>query len=156
MTPPSGTIQAVRHYSNFETDDASGVVVGVSGLKRLDRSVAMESGVDAYITLGPFNLESSTGQKAIIQEAVVDFGDNTTDHNGTVDFYAASSAEGVVSLPAGRKKSKTIESLQDNRGRCFPRIGGTAGLVKVTLDDNDDHISIEGIDLYLQRTGKER
>lgn len=156
ITVPSGTVQALRHYGMFETTDASGVAVGVTGLKRFDRSASLEADADAFIKLGPLNLESSTGQKSLIQEANVTFGDNTTDDDGTITFYTAPSGEEVIALPTGRKKSKGIANLIANRGRCFPRVGGNAALIHVLLDDPANHISIDGIDLYLLRTGKER
>jgi len=157
ITPPVGTVRAVNRFDMFETEDVSGVLVGVdSGMKRLDRTASIEADNNAFIKLGPVNLESTTGQKSIIQEASVTFGDNTTDTTGSVIFYASDSAEGATALSATRKHAKTIGNLQNNHGRCHPRIGGNAALVHVTMDDNSDHISIEGIDLYLKRTGKER
>jgi hypothetical protein len=155
-TAPSGTIQAIGLVTQFETANESGVLVGTSaGLKRLDRTVALEGATAAFVKIGPLRLDKNLGQKSIIDEAVFEIGDNTTDTTGTVAIYGARDAEAVVALPTTRKFSTTITELVNNGNRCFPGVGGNAGLVHVTLGSQANHLSIEGASLYLSKGGME-
>lgn len=157
VTVPGVTIRAIGRHDPIETATKSGVLVGTStGLKRLDVDTDLGGSDEAYVKIGPFPLESRLGKKGQVLKATVKFGANTTDTTGTVDFYAAEDAESVVALPTSRKKSVTIDQLQNNHGNCYPRISGNAGMIVITQGSTSEHLSFEGATLYEARKGEER
>ena len=156
VTTPGSSILAIGRFEPIETTDKSGVLIGTSGgLKRLDRTAALGGASAAYATVGPLRFSQTLGEKAQLQRAVMKFGDNTDDDNGTVDFYGALDGEAFVGLPTSRKNTAKISTL-DN-GRSFhPQVGGQAGGFVITQSDTSKHISFEEATIYLLPRGKER
>lgn len=153
---PTGTVTSLYRFDQFETDNASGVLVGMSGaMYRLDRTATLESGAEAYLQIGPIKLDDALDRGGIIQEANMRWGGNTTDVNGTLEIFGADDAEDVVAMPDDRSFSETIEVIEDNNGRTYPGVSGHAAFINIELDDRTKHISYEQLDLHVTQYGKD-
>lgn len=156
VTAPGSTISAIGRFDPIETTDKSGVLIGTAGgLMRLDRTASLGGSSMAYAKIGPLRLSATLGEKSQIARAVIKFGDNTDDNNGTVDFYGALDGEAAVALPASRKNRTKISSY-DNARSTYPLVGGQAGMLVITQSDTSKHISFEEATLYVSPRGKER
>lgn len=155
MQLPGTGVLAIGNFDPLRsTSDLSSVLVGTSsGLRRLDRTVAFGGSTVAYLQIGPFKLSTASGMKSLIRRAVPVLGGNTNDTTGTLDFYAAGSAEAVTALPVSRKDSKTLAQCAYD---LYPRVGGQAGMLVLTQTDTSKHISFEETTIYAESFGQER
>lgn len=147
------SVTAIGRFSPIEDTDTSGVLIGSpnAALVRLgpDGTKLAESDIQIIFPM------AEPGGRAMLQEASVVFGSNTVD-NPYVRFYAAETAEEVVSLPSTRKYLTTYVTLLANHHRCFPRVCDEWGLVRVVQDDNTEHLTLERVALMTSPFGKGR
>lgn len=147
--------QSIMRFDPLDATNTSGVLLGGSVVRQLDRSSA--ASIDnGYLYLGPFKLSGTPFHKGIIQRMKVVLADNHTDTDCEVAIYCAESGEAAyaaaVAGTADRKYSITTGQL-DSVYTCFPRVGGHACVIKVTMDDGTKHISFEQIVLAVAEAG---
>lgn len=152
---PADNVLSMHRFDQFETADRSGILTGASGgLYQLDRTQALLTTDPAFVTIGPLRISPSPGVKAMVTEAIATLGPST-DESGTLDLWAAGSAEALEWEPQDRSYQTTIESLVASR-RCYPRLAGHALLAKLTQGDTSQHWVFEELALQTMPMGRER
>lgn len=147
---------SLLRFDPLDAADTSGLLFGGAGdIRRFDRT---NTGAitSAYFYIGPFKLSSSPFSKGIVQKMRCTFSANTTDTTGTVALYCAESGEAAyaaaVADTAHRKFSMTISNQNDNH-TSYPRVGGHAGVIKVTQGSTTAHTALEEIALTIAEAG---
>lgn len=153
--PGTATYGMIRFDPAQTSDKSAALVTTSTGLKRLDRTVAVSGSTYPYIWLSVSRLTPAPGDKAIVQQARPVFGSNTTDATGTLDFYSAQTAEEVVASPTDRHYQCTVQNCLDN-SNVFPRVGGHALGVKYTAGLTSTYMSFEEMAVSTITTGRDR
>lgn len=156
ITAPGTSVLAAYRFGLADSVTASGALVATSSnVMRLDSATALGGASAAYATI--LMGLSPLGQKMLIQNGTVLFGENTDDTSATVDLCAAQSPVDAVALTSDRKDSITIVKLQGNHNNwCMPRVGGQAIALKITQGDTSKYISLEGAAFQARSSGRER
>lgn len=153
------TPHSLLRFDPLDATDASGLLVGgVGEIRRFDRT-STGAIASAYLYIGPFKLSRTPFGKGLVQKMRCTFSANTNDTTGTIALYCAESGEAAyaaaVADTAHFKFSMTIAN-QNNNHIAYPRVGGHAGVIKITLGSTTTHIALEEIAMTIIDAGAMR
>lgn len=150
--------QSIMRFDPLDASDKSGVLIGGSAVRRYDRTDA-SSIASGNVYIGPLRLSPTPHHKAIIQRMKVVFGDNHDDTTGTIAIYCAESGEAAYNAAVAddvhHKFSITCGQMETVQ-TCFPRVGGHAAVIKLSLGSGIKHSCLEQIVLTTMEAGRWR